>query len=189
MKEVLGSSETSVLTRATCSNIPEDTILHSHRRENLKSYRDTTCWNSAPSNQNCISILVRVICVGRKNTSSHYHSVINNHQNSVFFCNHLIAHNLLFHIFLVPQCCRSSHKGNWYDILATFIIMLDEDDILGTYGNTMLHLSYRSCLQSRNTVLSDVMTNTFIEIYWYMRGITCINLQGWRVSIRLHGIT
>jgi hypothetical protein len=35
---------TKVLTRAIRRNNPEDTILHSHRRENLKSYMKEAVW-------------------------------------------------------------------------------------------------------------------------------------------------
>jgi hypothetical protein len=48
MMEAILSSKASVLTRATRRNIPEDGkdgILHSHRRENLKSYIALTGWN------------------------------------------------------------------------------------------------------------------------------------------------
>jgi hypothetical protein len=38
MMEKIGSSETSARTRAIWRNIPEDGILRSHRRKNLKSY-------------------------------------------------------------------------------------------------------------------------------------------------------
>jgi hypothetical protein len=41
-KETPSSSETSILTRATRRKNPEDTILQSHRRENLKYYTE---WN------------------------------------------------------------------------------------------------------------------------------------------------
>jgi hypothetical protein len=44
MKEALSSSETSVLTKVTRLNIPEDDILHSHCREYLKSYIALTGW-------------------------------------------------------------------------------------------------------------------------------------------------
>jgi hypothetical protein len=38
MMEAICLSKTSVLSRATWHNFPEDAILHSHCRKNLKSY-------------------------------------------------------------------------------------------------------------------------------------------------------
>jgi hypothetical protein len=44
MMEAIRSSVPSVPARATRRHIPEDAILHSHCRENLKSYIALTGW-------------------------------------------------------------------------------------------------------------------------------------------------
>jgi hypothetical protein len=44
MMEAIHFSETSVLTRATLRNIPEDGTLYSNNKENLKTYMVLTGW-------------------------------------------------------------------------------------------------------------------------------------------------
>jgi hypothetical protein len=55
VKEALSSSETSVLTRSTRRSIPENTILHSHRRENLKSS------NVVPSSPIFVTLMMELL--------------------------------------------------------------------------------------------------------------------------------
>jgi hypothetical protein len=81
MKEAPGSSETSVLTRATRRNNPEDTILHSHRSENLKSYTTS-------------SFTYKMLCI------NHLHKSINQWINKTWL-------QLIWHLFLFYCDTRS----------------------------------------------------------------------------------
>jgi hypothetical protein len=61
MIDAVNSSKTYVLTRDTWRNIPADDILHSHRRENLKSCKIPIVYTSFI--QNRVRLIVKVVAI------------------------------------------------------------------------------------------------------------------------------
>jgi hypothetical protein len=69
MTEAMLSSETYILTAATRRAIPEDGILHSHRRENLKPYTVLTDWALQRRGNVSCEVRTGVLCSRRRHSS------------------------------------------------------------------------------------------------------------------------
>jgi predicted DNA-binding ribbon-helix-helix protein len=79
MIEPIYSSETSVCTRITRSHVLEDDILHSHRRENLRSYVVEIYRNSG---RTCSDLPVIVLVHQPMELLHHFQSSVNFYQTT-----------------------------------------------------------------------------------------------------------
>jgi hypothetical protein len=74
MRGALSSSETLALTRATRHNIAKDAILHSHRRENLKSYIGQKHYYQFISLQSCYDMTLYRLKYKQHHKEKEYYS-------------------------------------------------------------------------------------------------------------------
>jgi hypothetical protein len=106
---LVSSSETSFLPRATPRNIPEDAILHSHRRENLKSYiRDFYSASELyrpSSNRLSVKLVPTVACEGCLVVSAAGHTAVN------FGFLGLSRYFFIMHIFRDGSRCSVNGSG------------------------------------------------------------------------------
>jgi hypothetical protein len=111
----------SVHTRSTWRHIPEDGILHSHRRENLKSYMETVSSNLHYYKFDFIHFWSVTLVNTIKTTSFIPPSVIKLHL--------LFAHAFTCFGFLVNhlQKAHQLFKGNYHYTIHSYIKLVYED--------------------------------------------------------------